>query len=124
MLASTLTSKGRVTIPKDIRERLGLKAGDRLVFRFDDQGNLLVRPESRSPLGRLPGLLDHLACEKPATVEEMSEAVKRRAAARADVAVRERRRLHQLLEDLLDQMDAEHGPVDESLIEKYVGLLR
>ncbi len=82
MAASTLTSKGRVTIPKKVRERLGLKAGDRLVFRFDDQGNLLVRPEARSPLGRLPGLLKHLAGERPVTVEEMNEAVKRRAAER------------------------------------------
>jgi AbrB family looped-hinge helix DNA binding protein len=80
MAASTLTSKGQVTIPKEVRERLGLKEGDRLVFRFDDQGNLLVRPEARPPLGRLPGLLHHLAGEQPVTVEEMNEAVKRRAA--------------------------------------------
>jgi len=88
MPASTLTSKGQVTIPKEVRERLGLKEGDRLVFRFDDQGNLLVRPEARSPLGRLPGLLHHLAGEQPVTVEEMNEAVKRRAAERFKEAVR------------------------------------
>lgn len=88
MPASTLTSKGQVTIPKEVRERLGLKEGDRLIFRFDDQGNLLVRPETRSPLGRLPGLLRHLAGERPVTVEEMNEAVKRRAAERFKEAVR------------------------------------
>jgi len=77
MSASTLTSKGQVTIPKEVRERLGLKEGDRLVFRFDDQGNLLVQPEARSPLGRLPGLLHHLAGKRPVTVEEMNEAVRR-----------------------------------------------
>ena len=82
MSASTLTSKGQVTIPKEVRERLGLREGDRLVFRFDDEGNLLVRPEARSPLGRLPGLLHHLAGERPVTVEEMNDAVKRRAAKR------------------------------------------
>lgn len=82
MSASTLTSKGRVTIPKEVRERLGLQEGDRLVFRFDDQGNLLVRPEARSPLSWLPGLLYHLAGEQPVTIEEMNEAVKRRAAER------------------------------------------
>ena len=82
MSASTLTSKGQVTIPKEVRERLGLKEGDRLVFRFDEQGNLLVRPEAHSPLGRLPGLLHHLAGERPVTVEEMNEAVKQRAAKR------------------------------------------
>ncbi|HEX7184137.1 MAG TPA: type II toxin-antitoxin system CcdA family antitoxin [Thermoanaerobaculia bacterium] len=42
------------------------------------------------------------------------------AAVRAEL---ERRRRHRLLMELLDQLDAEHGPVDESLVEKYVGLL-
>ena len=36
----------------------------------------------------------------------------------------ERRRRHRLLGELLDRLDAEHGPVDESLIEKYTDLLR
>jgi antitoxin PrlF len=88
MSASTLTSKGQVTIPKEVRERLGLKEGDRLVFRFDAQGNLLVRPEARSPFGRLTGLLHHLAGERPVTVEEMNAAVKRRTAERFKESVR------------------------------------
>jgi antitoxin PrlF len=82
MVTSTLTSKGQITVPKEIRDRLGLKEGDRLVFQFDDRGNLLVRPEAEGPLGRLPGLLHHYAKERPATVEEMKEAVKKRAAQR------------------------------------------
>ncbi|MEP7009594.1 MAG: AbrB/MazE/SpoVT family DNA-binding domain-containing protein [Acidobacteriota bacterium] len=82
MPTSTLTSKGQITIPKEVRDRLGLREGDRLVFRFDDQGNLLARPAARGPLGRLSGLLHHLAQERPVTVEEMNEAVKRRAAER------------------------------------------
>lgn len=87
MSASTLTSKGQVTIPKEVRDRLGLKAGDRLVFRFDDQGNLMARPEARNPLGRLSGLLHHLAGNRPVTIEEMNEAVKRQAAERFKKAV-------------------------------------
>jgi len=35
----------------------------------------------------------------------------------------EHRRRLRLLGELLDRLDAEHGPVDESLIEKYVELL-
>ncbi|MFL6199878.1 MAG: type II toxin-antitoxin system CcdA family antitoxin [Thermoanaerobaculia bacterium] len=34
----------------------------------------------------------------------------------------ERRRRNRLLVALLDQLDAENGPVEESLVEKYVGL--
>jgi len=88
MSASTLTSKGQITIPKEVRDRLGLKEGDRLVFRFDDQGNLLARPEARSPLGRLSGLLHHLARERPVTIEEMNEGIKRSAVERFKKAVR------------------------------------
>jgi antitoxin PrlF len=79
MPKSTLTSKGQVTIPKPVRDRLGLKQGDRLIFRFDEGGRLTIEPEAPKPLGRLKGLLHHLAGETPATVEEMKEAVRMRA---------------------------------------------
>jgi antitoxin PrlF len=80
MAASTLTSKGQITIPRDVRDRLGLKEGDRVIFQFDEKGNLLLRPEGEGPLGRLPGLLSHLAKERPVSIEEMNEAVRKRAA--------------------------------------------
>jgi post-segregation antitoxin (ccd killing protein) len=35
----------------------------------------------------------------------------------------ERRRRNRLLLELLDELDAAHGPVDESLVQKYVELL-
>lgn len=75
MAASTLTSKGQVTIPREVRDRLGLREGDRLVFQFDEQGRLIVLPDARDPLGDLPGLLRHLAKSRPVTVEEMNESV-------------------------------------------------
>lgn len=34
-----------------------------------------------------------------------------------------RRRRHRLLSDMLDQIDSEHGPVDETLVRKYMDLL-
>jgi hypothetical protein len=36
----------------------------------------------------------------------------------------ERRRRNRLLVELLDRLDAQHGPVNESLVEKYVEILR
>ena len=80
MASSTLTSKGQITIPRAVRDRLGLREGDRVVFQFDEHGNLLLRQETQSPLGRLPGLLKHLAKDRPVTAEEMKAAVKRGAA--------------------------------------------
>jgi AbrB family looped-hinge helix DNA binding protein len=78
MAKSTLTSKGQVTIPKEVRARLALKEGDRIVFRFDEQGRLILEPDEGGPLGNLPGLLHHLAGERPFTVEEMNEAIRER----------------------------------------------
>ena len=84
MPTSTLTSKGQVTIPKQIRERLGLKVGDRLGFQIDAAGALIVKPEEPARYGRLPGLLRHLAGERPVTAEEMSEAIRQRARRKFD----------------------------------------
>jgi antitoxin CcdA len=46
--------------------------------------------------------------------------------AQVNMAVRvelERRRRNRLLTELLAELDAKYGPVDDSLVEKYVGLL-
>lgn len=77
MARSTLTSKGQVTIPKKIRERLGLRVGDRLDFQVDAHGKLLVEPERAGKLGRVPGFLQHLAGDRPVTAKEMDEAIRR-----------------------------------------------
>jgi len=39
-LEATVTSKGRITIPKSLRERMGLKWGSRIRFRVDAHGRL------------------------------------------------------------------------------------
>ena len=88
MPVTTLTSKGQVTIPKPIRDRLGLKTGDSLDFHFAEDGTLVVSPYSDSPLGRLPGLLSHLASEPPVSIETMKEAVRQRAGEKYREAVR------------------------------------
>ncbi|HLX08083.1 MAG TPA: AbrB/MazE/SpoVT family DNA-binding domain-containing protein [Thermoanaerobaculia bacterium] len=79
MPKTTLTSKGQVTIPKEIRQRLGLRQGDQLIFHFDESGRLTVEPASPNLLGDLPGLLHHRAGKRPATIEEMDEAVRKAA---------------------------------------------
>lgn len=89
MPVGTLTSKGQITIPRAVRERLGVSKGDRLEFLFDELGRLIVRPEGEGPLGRLPGMLRHLAPEQPISVEGMREAVLQRANAKHGVRKRE-----------------------------------
>ena len=44
MQSTTITSKGQVTIPKAVRDRLGLKAGGKVVFSVDETGRAYLRP--------------------------------------------------------------------------------
>jgi antitoxin PrlF len=39
---ATLTSKGQITIPQDIRKRLGLKQGDQISFEIQDGKTILA----------------------------------------------------------------------------------
>lgn len=42
---ATMTSKGQVTLPKSVREALGLKQGDRVLFRVLDGRAVLAKVE-------------------------------------------------------------------------------
>jgi antitoxin PrlF len=43
-LVSTISSKGQVTIPIDVRRRLGVGASDKVVFVIADSGRVEMRP--------------------------------------------------------------------------------
>ncbi len=75
---ATLTSKGQLTLPKEIRERLGLTAGSKLDFMIEADGSLRVRPLRRGAAD-LFGLL-HDPQRPTSTVEQMNEAVGRHLA--------------------------------------------
>ncbi len=45
---ATLTSKGRTTIPKAIRDSLGMKAGDRMTFTLMPDRTVVIRVKNRS----------------------------------------------------------------------------
>jgi len=47
---ATLTSKGQVTIPVDVREALGLQPQDKLNFTVLPDGTVIVRAKKRSIL--------------------------------------------------------------------------
>lgn len=53
---AALTSKGQTTIPKEIRDRLGVQPGDRLTFTLMPDGTVRLRAKNKSVLalaGRL-----------------------------------------------------------------------
>ena len=77
---ATLTSKGQITLPKEIRERLGLDAGAVLDFELLPDNTITarqVKPDAR----RIRGLLKspHSA---PLTIEQMDEGIARHVQAR------------------------------------------
>ena len=78
MEESTVTLKGQTTIPKSIRDRLGLKAGSKLRCLVGHDGRVTLSPVL--PASALRGILRH---EGPAaTIEEMNAAVAERAVSR------------------------------------------
>ncbi len=70
MLTSAITSKGRTTLPKPVREALGVGAGNRVRYVILDNE---VRVLPMRPIGRLFGALKH---DGPrVTVEDMERAI-------------------------------------------------
>lgn len=54
-MAHYLTVKGQVTIPKRIRDSLGLKPGDGVDFMLGENGDVVVRRAEPAPEGgRIP----------------------------------------------------------------------
>ena len=70
---STITSKGQTTVPKEIRDRLKLKPGDRIEYVVEADGRITLKAKNRRMadfagiLGKPPG--------GPLTIEEMDDAI-------------------------------------------------
>lgn len=45
---ATITSKGQITIPAQLRARLKLQEGDKVEFYLDHEGRITMRPRNRS----------------------------------------------------------------------------
>ena len=76
MTLATLTTKGQVTIPKEIRESLQLHSGDKIDFFVNESGETVIRPISRK--------VDDVFCKlknikkEAVSVEEMNQAIQNR----------------------------------------------
>ena len=82
-MIATVTDKGQVTLPKAIRDRLGIQPGSKLEFELQPDDTLRVRVLTRGSAG-LYGLL-----ARPGESARSQEAME----AGVDVAVRERSRV-------------------------------
>ena len=77
MLAGTVSSKGQVTIPKEIRKILRVGPSDRVVFTPLGEGKALITSANR-PASDVFGLLKHRKLERPVSINEMELAIKER----------------------------------------------
>lgn len=76
-MIGSVTSKGQTTIPKEVREQLGLHTGTRIEWIVED-GKATVRPRNLRAVD-LAGIL-HRPGMKPVSIEEMDEAIGRAVA--------------------------------------------
>ena len=79
-LAAKVTSKGQITIPKEVREALGITEGDQIVFRVEQHRALLAKTPN---LIDLAGTVDVPAAKRGVAWDEVRRNTRRtRAEAR------------------------------------------
>lgn len=72
MATAVLTSKGQITIPKEVRERLGVDTGDRVEF-VETEGGVFTMVAATRDIRELKGIIPRPA--KPVTISEMNRAI-------------------------------------------------
>ena len=59
-MITTVTTKGQVTIPKAVREHLGIAAGSKVEFQLGADGNIILVPQNAErPPNRFEKLRGH-----------------------------------------------------------------
>lgn len=74
-----MTSKGQITVPKEVRLRLNLKTGDRVVFVVEDDGTVRLRAANKD-ISSLRGILP--PPRRKATIEQIEESIAKAAVER------------------------------------------
>lgn len=72
MLKITLSEKGQIVIPVELRKRYGLKKGDKLVLE-DRNGSIILRPLPKHPFVELRGKFKSLPSEEKLTTTLLKE---------------------------------------------------
>jgi antitoxin PrlF len=75
MATATLTSKGQVTIPKEVRDLLDLRTGDRLSFIVRADGEVILKP-AKIKIRDLAGVL-YKKGRRPVSIEQMDASMVR-----------------------------------------------
>ena len=73
-LISTVTQKGQVTIPKNVRDSLHLITGDKVEFVHNDRGEVVIKPLTRK-VSEVAGILSKYKRSQPVSIEDMDQAI-------------------------------------------------
>ena len=73
-LISTVTQKGQVTIPKNVRDSLHLITGDKVEFVHNDRGEVVIKPLTRK-VSEVAGILNKYKKSQPVSIEAMDQAI-------------------------------------------------
>jgi antitoxin PrlF len=79
MPTATITSKGQITIPQQVRRDMGVTTGDRVDFVRMEDGNYAVVPASHS-IRSLKGIIPRRG--KPVSLKDMQAAIEASATGR------------------------------------------
>ncbi|MBG0739252.1 AbrB/MazE/SpoVT family DNA-binding domain-containing protein [Paeniglutamicibacter antarcticus] len=82
MAIAKLTSKGQITVPLEVRKRLGLRPGSRLDFVQTSDGGYTLEALGGS-LSSLEGMFRSVGTATPVSIEEMDDAIAAESAASA-----------------------------------------
>lgn len=75
-----VTSKGQITIPQEVRQEMGVRAGDRVLFFIEGDGSVVIRKVPAKSLDDLVGLLGQP--RRKMSIHQMDEAIRRRVSPR------------------------------------------
>ena len=96
---STLTAKGQTTVPKAVRQALGIRAGDRIAFRVNKSGKvILTRDEAPDETSAVDAFLAFL-----------SDDIKRRPEAVAPMPDEAAERMRDLARGVEVNLDGDFG---------------
>jgi antitoxin PrlF len=74
MASASVTSKGQITIPAEVREKMRLHAGSRVAFIENEDGDFVLKAKTGS-LSAVKGMFKWTG--KPVSIEEMNETIRK-----------------------------------------------
>lgn len=79
MPSAAVTSKSQITLPKEVRDKLGVQPGDRVAFREDADGRIVVEAETVDLFSLFGALKPR---KRGLTIEAMNDVIRKRASGR------------------------------------------